>query len=164
VSLFGSSNFRAAIEDLKGPAQTNWRQNRARLAQRGGPLAPDSSPQHPKLAVPQALSDDSGFWVNQCVANYLDASTVMVSDGNMVVTDAGWIYDVDHGWLYRSNRKTTDGQVTYWDNGMKAWWTSGRQYPYVFRYSDSAWLWYQTGSRNPRVFYNLTAKQWETWP
>ncbi len=165
LSLFGSSNFLAAVADLRGPAQTAWRLNKAWLTQRGGPMVPDGSPQAPKLAAPQSLSADSSFWVNQCVANYLDASTVAVRDGNVVVNDTGWIVDVDHGWLYRFNRRTPDGKVSYWDGGMKAFWqTSEKQYPVVFRSSDSSWLWYKQGSRNPRLFYNMTAKKWESWP
>jgi hypothetical protein len=165
ASLFGSPNFHAALADLQGPAQAYWRQNKARLAQRGGPLAPEGSVPYPKLAIPQLLSADSGFWVNQCVANYFDASTVAVSDGKMVVNDIGWVFDADQGWLYRFNRKTPDAEVKYWDSGMKTFWsTSEKTYPYVFRYSDSSSLLYKQGSRNPRQFYNVTAKKWESWP
>jgi hypothetical protein len=165
VSLFGSLNFRTAVADVRGPAQTYWRQNKARLAQRGGRLAPEGAQEYPQFALPLALSTDSSFWVNQCVANYLDASSVTVSNGNMVVNDTGWVRDVDHGWLYRFSKKTREGEVTYWDSGMKAfWWTSKKQYPSMFRFSDSSWLTYQRGSQNPRQFYNLTAKKWESWP
>jgi hypothetical protein len=165
ISLLGSSNFRAAVADLRGPAQTLSRVSKAWLVRRGGPLPPADPAQYPKLASPQLLSSDSNFWVNQCVANYLDASTVAAIDGNVVVKDAGWVIDADQGWLYRFNRKTRDGEATYWDNGMKAvWWTSRKMYPNVFRTSDSSWLWYKQGSRNPRQFYNTTAKRWESWP
>jgi hypothetical protein len=99
------------------------------------------------------------------VESNLEARGAIVSEGKMAVNEARWIRDVDHGWLYRFNSKTRDAEASYWDGSMKAvWWTSEKQYPYIFRLSDSSWLWYQRGSRNPRIFHNLTANKWESWP
>ena len=52
-----------------------------------------------------------------------------------------WMYADDMGWL----------------------WTSRTQFPYFFRKSDGAWLWYN-GATNPRWFMNFATGQWESWP
>jgi hypothetical protein len=52
-----------------------------------------------------------------------------------------WLYDMDRGWL----------------------WTSSTAYPFIFRSSPSAWLWYN-GSRDPRWFVNMATSLWESWP
>ena len=80
VILLGSSNFRAAVEDLRGPAQSWWRMNSSRLQQRGGALEFQGTARYPKLAMHQSLSSDSGCFVNKCAANYLRAKTVVVKD------------------------------------------------------------------------------------
>jgi hypothetical protein len=80
VTLLGSSNFRAAVEDLHGPAQSWWRMNSARLKQRGGSLEFEAPARYPNLAMHQNLSKDPGCFVNKCMANYLRAKTVIVKD------------------------------------------------------------------------------------
>lgn len=80
VILLGSSNFRAAVEDLRGPAQSWWRMNYSRLQQRGGALEFQGPARYPKLAMHQSLSSDSGCFVNKCMANYLRAKSVVVKD------------------------------------------------------------------------------------
>jgi hypothetical protein len=79
VTLLGSDNFRSAVSDLRGPAQSWWRIDRARLSQHGGALDFEAPTQYPRLAKPQMLSGDSGCWVNRCLASYLHAETVIVS-------------------------------------------------------------------------------------
>jgi hypothetical protein len=78
VVLLGSANFRAAVGDLRGPAQSWWRIDTARLKQRGGSLEFEGPTQYPSLAKPQMLTDDPTCWVNRCMANYLHATTVIV--------------------------------------------------------------------------------------
>jgi hypothetical protein len=80
VTLLGSSNYRAAVEDLRGPAQSWWRMNSSRLKQHGGALEFEAPARYPKLAMHQNLSTDSGCFVNKCMANYLQAKTVVVKD------------------------------------------------------------------------------------
>ncbi len=80
VTLLGSSNFRAAVEDLHGPAQSWWRMNSARLKQHGGALEFEAPVRYPSLAMHQNLSTDPGCFVNKCMANYLRAKTVVVKD------------------------------------------------------------------------------------
>ncbi len=80
VALLGSENFRSAVEDLRGPAESWWRIDRARLSQRGGALQFTSPTEYPKLAKPQMLAGDPTCWANECLANYLHASTVTVKN------------------------------------------------------------------------------------
>jgi len=71
-----------------------------------------------------------------------------------------WIFHQEHGWLYEFGSDTAS--VVFWDASMSAfWWTSKTQYPYVYRFSDGAWLWYLKGSTSPRWFQNLKTGTWE---
>jgi len=78
VTLLGSRNFRFAVEDLSGPAQSWRRVDLSRLRQHGGGLQFEAPAEYPKLAKPQTLTDDPACWVNRCLANYLHADTVVV--------------------------------------------------------------------------------------
>jgi len=79
ATLLTSANFRSAVSDIRGPAQSWWRVEASRLRQRGSSLEYEAPAQYPKLAKPQMLTDDSGCWVNRCLANYLHAPTVLVT-------------------------------------------------------------------------------------
>jgi hypothetical protein len=82
-ALFSSENYRAAISDLRGPARA-WRQlNDARLHEPGGARQFTVITPYPKLAMPQMLAPDSGCWVNQCMANYLHATSVVGKDSSV---------------------------------------------------------------------------------
>ncbi len=73
---------------------------------------------------------------------------------------ATWIFHLQHAWLYPFG--TNPSSLVFWDNGMQAfWWTSPTVYPYVYRFSDGAWLYYLRNSNNPRWFYNYTTEAWE---
>jgi hypothetical protein len=83
VTLLGSSNFRAAVEDLRGPAQSWWRVDSARLRQhRAGVLEFEGPTHYPNMAYHQNLSANPGCFVNQCMANYLGAQTVVVRNSS----------------------------------------------------------------------------------
>jgi hypothetical protein len=60
VVLLGSSNFRSAVEDIRGPAQSWWRIEAARLSQRGSSLEYEAPAAYPKLTKPQMLGADPG--------------------------------------------------------------------------------------------------------
>ena len=73
--------------------------------------------------------------------------------------NAPWIYHDLHGWLYPFQEPS--GTV-FWDADMNAfWWTNETTYPYVYRFSDGSWLFYEIGSVNPRWFYSFTTNRWE---
>ena len=78
--LLGSSNFRAAVEDLRGPARSWWRMNAARLQEHGSSLEFRQPGISPKLLMHQHLTADAGCWTNRCMATYLGAKTVVVKD------------------------------------------------------------------------------------
>lgn len=80
VTLLGSTNYRAAVGDLSGPARSWHRTDLFRLEQRGGSLEFEAPARFPKLAKPQMATGDPGCWVNRCMANYLHASTVVVKN------------------------------------------------------------------------------------
>ena len=82
VSLLGSANFRAALDDLRGTAQA-WHQiDAAQLRRRGGTESFELPARYPKLALRQRIASDSGCWVNQCLANYLHTATVIGKDSS----------------------------------------------------------------------------------
>jgi hypothetical protein len=74
-----------------------------------------------------------------------------------------WIYHEQHEWLFPFS--TDDpADIVFYDDAMQAfWWTSSTVYPFVYRFSDGAWLFYEKGSSNPRWFYNFSTQQWEDW-
>jgi len=78
IVLFTSSNYRSAVSDLRGPAQSWWRAEESRLSRKGAPLEYEAPNQYPKLAKPQMLGDDPTCWVNRCLANYLQTTSVLV--------------------------------------------------------------------------------------
>jgi len=82
VVLLGSSNFRAAVEDVRGPAQSWWRINSSHLGQRGGAVEFEGPIRYPKLAMHQNISSDPGCFVNKCMANYLHSKTVVVKNSD----------------------------------------------------------------------------------
>ena len=80
--------------------------------------------------------------------------------GYLNTGNSPWIYHVTHGWLYPFG--TSADSIWFWDPGMNTfWWTSQTVYPYVYRASDNAWLFYEEGTSNPRWFYNYKTAQWE---
>ena len=74
----------------------------------------------------------------------------------------GWIWHNKHGFFYVST-SSTPGDVWLYANDMGWLYTGNTLYPYLYRSSPAAWLWYN-GSTNPRWFMNLTTSQWESRP
>ncbi|MDR3569128.1 MAG: SBBP repeat-containing protein [Syntrophobacteraceae bacterium] len=72
-----------------------------------------------------------------------------------------WIYHAQHGWLYPYG--TSIDSIWFYDSAMGGfWWTSATVYPYVYRASDGAWLYYVVGSSKPRWFFNFSTNSWES--
>jgi hypothetical protein len=80
VILLGSTNFHLAEEDLRGPARPWWEASVARLREHGGTLEFEPLPPKPWLFRQTALEMDSGCWVNQCMALYIGADSVVAKD------------------------------------------------------------------------------------
>jgi hypothetical protein len=75
--------------------------------------------------------------------------------GFFTVMDQGWIFHEHHGPLRFHGASPDD--ITVWDKNMNAfWWTSDLLYPYIYRFADQTWLFYEKGSSNPRKFYNFS--------
>ena len=74
----------------------------------------------------------------------------------------GWIWHNKHGFFYVANT-STPGNVWLYANDMGWLYTGNTLYPFLYRSSDGAWLWYN-GSTNPRWFRNMTAGTWEYRP
>ena len=80
--------------------------------------------------------------------------------GYFNVNSFPWIYHSTLGWLYPYG--TSTDSLWFWDPAMNTfWWTSAAVYPFVYRVSEEAWLYYQVGSSNPRWFYNYKTCKWE---
>ncbi len=80
VALLDSANFRAAVGDLRGPAQSWWRIGSTQLRQRGGVVLYQTPASYPNMTMHQEITTDPGCWVNRCVANYLRAKTVIAKN------------------------------------------------------------------------------------
>ena len=70
-----------------------------------------------------------------------------------------WVYHLQHGWMYPVGTDSTS--IWLWTSDMDWLWTSDTIYPYLYRYSDAAWLWYLKDSFSPRWFYNFKTDKWE---
>ena len=74
----------------------------------------------------------------------------------------GWIWHHKHGFFYVAET-SAPGDVWLYANDMGWLYTGNELYPFMYRASDGAWIWYN-GSTNPRWFMNFTSGQWESWP
>ena len=71
-----------------------------------------------------------------------------------------WVYHSTLGWLYPFG--STTSSIWVWDAAMGAfWWTSATVYPFLYRASDGAWLFYDVASSKPRYFFNYSTQSWE---
>ena len=75
-----------------------------------------------------------------------------------------FIYHLEHKWLYvYQNAFRSDG-VYFRDDSMDSiLWTSENVYPFLYRFSDGEWIWYEKDSKNPRWFNKLSEDQWEQY-
>ena len=74
----------------------------------------------------------------------------------------GWIWHHKHGFFYVAET-SAPGDVWLFANDMGWLYTGNALYPFLYRASDGAWIWYN-GSTNPRWFMNFTSGQWESRP
>ena len=74
----------------------------------------------------------------------------------------GWIFHNRHGFWYPAPGSTAQS-IWFFAQDMGWTWTSSTLYPFLYRGSDGAWLWYN-GQSQPRWFMNMSAGQWENWP
>ena len=76
-------------------------------------------------------------------------------------TDPPWLFHAEHEFIFR-DPMSTSASLYFYDDAMRTWWwTNLIFYPYVYRFSDGVWLWYQEGSNDPRWFLNLDSGSWE---
>ena len=70
-----------------------------------------------------------------------------------------WIYHSELGWLYPS--PMPDGSLWLW-NEKDGWrWTQQGVFPYLFRWRDSSWVYFQGKFNGRIIFYNYTTKSLE---
>ena len=74
----------------------------------------------------------------------------------------GWIWHSKHGFFYVADT-SAPGDVWLYADDMGWLYTGNGLYPFLYRASDGAWIWYN-GATSPRWFMNFTAGQWESWP
>lgn len=79
--------------------------------------------------------------------------------GDFAVMPNDWIWHNRHGFMYSASPATHD--IWFWTQDMGWLWTGEYTYPFVYRLSDGAWLWYQRPSYQPRWFHNFSNGTWE---
>ena len=73
-----------------------------------------------------------------------------------------FIYHSEHKWLYVYKNAFRTNGIYFRDDSMNSiLWTSEKVYPFLYRFSDGEWIWYQKGSKDPRWFNKLSKDQWE---
>jgi len=81
--------------------------------------------------------------------------------GDYTYVGANWIWQPTFGYEYVWPA-STPSNIFFYDSAGLGWlWTSSTTYPYLYCFSESAWLWYEQGTSSPRWFNNLTAGRWE---
>jgi len=74
----------------------------------------------------------------------------------------GWIWHNLHGFFFVTSNSIPDS-IWLYAMDMGWLWTARTAYPFLFRATDSAWLWYN-GATQPRWFMNMQTSQWENRP
>jgi len=74
--------------------------------------------------------------------------------------DSPWVYHRDHGWLYAFGDSTDN--LHLYDPVLETWlWTTSEKYPFLYRYDLDQWTFFDTGSGDPRFFFNFSSGVWE---
>jgi len=74
-------------------------------------------------------------------------------------TEQTWVYHAELGWLYPSPMR--DGSLWFW-NQTDGWrWTQKGVFPYLFRWRDSSWVYFQGIYKGRAIFFNYTTKSFE---
>jgi hypothetical protein len=70
----------------------------------------------------------------------------------------GWIYHAEHGWTYAMG--ADEDSIWFYDREMGWAWSGHLVYPYYYAAGAMDWLYFQTGSANPRFFRSSTTASW----
>lgn len=81
--------------------------------------------------------------------------------GDYVPVGGGWYWHGRFGYFFVSGN-STPSQVYLYTPNLGWLFTRKELYPYLYRFSDGAWLWYQRSSSSPRWFLNLNTSLWES--
>ena len=74
----------------------------------------------------------------------------------------GWIWHHRHGFFFAPPSNSPDS-IFLFAQDLGWLWTSAAAYPFLYRFSDHAWLWYN-GQTNPRWFVDVSTGRWESLP
>jgi hypothetical protein len=80
--------------------------------------------------------------------------------GDYVPLGGDWYWHVHFG-PFSVSAASTPHMIFIFTTDMGWLFTGHTLYPYLFRFEDQTWLWYQRGSTNPRWFLNLQTGLWE---
>ena len=50
--------------------------------------------------------------------------------------------------------------MAYWESELGWIYAAEETYPWVYRFDENGWLWFDRSSSDPRWFYNLKEAQW----
>ncbi|MFP6901167.1 MAG: immunoglobulin-like domain-containing protein, partial [Opitutales bacterium] len=81
--------------------------------------------------------------------------------GEIYRTETPWIYHSQLGWLYMVSEDQYS--IWLWSNDLGWVWTTADTYPYLYRYSDGAWLNFAFFTDTRRIFYNYLIEGWELY-
>jgi hypothetical protein len=73
-----------------------------------------------------------------------------------------WVYTVDHGWLLWNEPGDGFGAGEHLmeDLTLGMLYTREDLYPLIYSYASESWFYYQTGTRDPRLFFDLGTREW----
>jgi hypothetical protein len=81
----------------------------------------------------------------------------------------GWIYHTTLGFLYPyASSELSADSVWFWDAQWDGkggfWWTSAKNYPWLYSSTEATWLWFDAkdSTTSYRLFWNSNTQKWET--
>ena len=68
-----------------------------------------------------------------------------------------WIFHAEHGWTFADSSSTAEGMFLF-DLGSSGWFFTGENlYPNLFSFNRNAWVFYFSGTSNPRNYVDLAS-------
>jgi hypothetical protein len=119
-----------------------------------------SNPSSPNWSAGRRFNLPSTLWWDATPAG--DGWKTLDWFGFFIELGGGWIYHYTHGFMYPLGETTSS--LWLWTPSLGWLWTGDAVYPWLYRVSPAAWLWYARDTAAPRWFYNAGTAQWEQNP
>ncbi len=77
--------------------------------------------------------------------------------GVFLINHYPWILHGEHGWFYD---QVSEDSNWFFDPILGWLWTSPEIYPFIYSVEGTTWLYYQTSTTSPRLFFDFSNEEW----